>query len=131
MTDDEIKKVRAAMGLPGWRWDMPWCSLPDEHGRVWRRNCSTEDSGSGWTQVAGRRIRSRYNPSALVIDPRDHGSAGCLVALCGDVSADLSGGYGGPAVFNDGKECGRGPSLGWACIELALALGKWPGGLDD
>lgn len=70
-----------AMACKGWTWTMPWCSLPDKHGRVWRRNWCPQDSGFGWTQLRGRRLREPRDSENCCPDFRDPASLGCLLAL--------------------------------------------------
>ena len=73
--------ARRAVACDGWNWSLPWCSLPDKHGRVWRRNWSPGDPGFGWSQVSGRILRERRSADDCLPDFRDPGSAGCLLAL--------------------------------------------------
>ena len=73
--------ARRAVGCSWWNWSLPWCSLPDKHGRVWRRNWSPGDPGFGWSQVSGRILREPRHADGCLPDFRDPGSAGCLLAL--------------------------------------------------
>ena len=130
-TAEEWGKV--AVGLPGWRWTMPWASLPDKHGRVWRRHWCRKDSGFGWTQVCGPLRRDR-RPSFDAIDPDDPATAGCLLALLGrpveikmynSITVKRYPRVG--CLLSEGV-AGYAPTLGRACIAAAEALGRWPGG---
>jgi hypothetical protein len=67
--------------LPGFDWAMPWCSMPDDHGRVFRRNCSLDNPGVGWSQVSGPILRDPWDSSKVVIDLHDSGSFGALYVL--------------------------------------------------
>ncbi len=82
MTEEQWMELgRRAVACKGWRWDMPWCFLPDKHGRVFRRNWCPSDSGFGVTQVTGRRLRGRWDSAQAVPDFRDPATVGCLLAL--------------------------------------------------
>ena len=128
---------RLAVSIPGFTWTMPWASLPDDMGRVWRRNWCPSDSGFGWTQVCGPRTRGR-RPTFDAIDPDDPATEGCLARLLGPrvlirvmprevrrvVEVVIPSGMtsdGRPMVVRD-------EMLGRACIAAAEALGRWPGG---
>lgn len=128
---------RLAVAIPGFAWTMPWASLPDEHGRVWRRNWCPRDSGFGWTQVCGPLRRDR-RPTFEAIDPDDPAAAGCFLRLHSDspgwhwVEVDTQDyGYRLCSWMGRGHEVKRGPlarNPGRACIAAAAALGRWPGG---
>ena len=80
MTIEELEVLgRRAMATKHWTWSYPWCSLPDKHGRVYRRNWSPGDSGFGWTQVDGPIIDLRRETSEIIPDFRDPGSASSLL----------------------------------------------------
>lgn len=117
---DLIELAREVVTLPGFRWDMPWCSVADEHGRVFRRNCSPDDPGFGWSQVAGPRLRCRWSSSSVVIDLRDAGSRGALHELVeeacgGPVSVSASG----PTVTAWSRSWqGHGPTRAEALVAL-------------
>ena len=128
---------RLAVSIPGFTWTMPWASLPDDMGRVWRRNWCPSDSGFGWTQVCGPRTRGR-RPTFDAINPDDPATAGCLLALLGPGAWDNVAP--GSAIAPDGEDWwawvdgdyrpgwSEGMTLGRACIAAAKALGRWPGG---
>lgn len=128
---------RLAVSIPGFTWTMPWASLPDDMGRVWRRNWCPSDSGFGWTQVCGPRTRGR-RPTFDAIDPDDPATAGCLLALLGLwVRQVLPPRWEGdpwrifwqdPTGRQTAKGWAEGTNLGRACIAAAAALGRWPGG---
>jgi len=113
---------RLAVSLSGFTWTMPWASLPDEHGRVWRRNWCPRDSGFGWTQVCGLTDKGP-RPTFEAIDPDDPGAEGCLFRLL------MVGRSVTPHV--DAFVLGRPdalPTLGRACVADAATHGRWPGG---
>jgi len=121
---------RLAVSIPGFTWTMPWASLPDEHGRVWRRNWCPRDSGFGWTQVCGLTDKGP-RPTFEAIDPDDPATAGCLLALLSSLGVDITmPGRGslawrvivchGPVNYREGATLGR------AVIAAAEALGYWP-----
>ena len=128
---------RLAVAIPGFTWTMPWASLPDEYGRVWRRNWCPRDSGFGWTQVCGP-LRRDYRPTFEAVDPDDRGGTGCFLALLGHgclvrvlprESRPLVGIVIPSGLTRDGRphQIG-GHNLNRACIAAAAALGRWPGG---
>ena len=82
MTDEEAMVLgQQLMGCGGFRWALPWVSVPDKAGRVFRRNCSPGDTGSGWAQVCGPQIRTPRWRDQTVPDLRCSGSLGALLAL--------------------------------------------------
>lgn len=79
---------RRVMACPGFTWTLPWCLLPDSHGRVWRRNWCPDDTGFGFTQVFGPVLRAPRDRDQAVVDLRDPASEGCLLHLVRKVSGD-------------------------------------------
>lgn len=132
MTDDDI---RAAMALEGWRWMRGMLSAcgrayvePADCGEaawLW-----VADDGCEWLPEEGMRI-----------DPDDPATGGCLLSLLGDevwrVEGIPSGTFLAWIDDHEEEESRRGeslqeehPTLGRACIAVALSLGKWPGGVQ-
>lgn len=120
MTDEQRDKIRRAIALPGWSW-------------------RALNGGLGeWTDSCGNVYRPRMDrfpgrwvkQSSAVVVADDPATAGCLLALLGDgawraVFSRVAGQW----LWWDGEEWLSAPSLGWACVEAALALGRWPGGI--
>jgi len=128
---------RVAESLPGFTHTMPWARCPDQHGRVYRRNWCTSDSGFGHTQVAGRMLWDRRD-SSCPIDPDDPGNAGCLLRLWGHLGYYHEHLFIGPT--DDGwtvmdyaaQRTQDFPvaHFGRALVAVAEALGEWPCGYD-
>jgi hypothetical protein len=137
MTDEQRDKLRRAIALPGWRW---MARMVDDFGDT---VLSARDSGvvvvDRIDTGTGYELRPDHaveDWSENIPDPNDPATAGCLLALLAteDEGAALHGpNAGGPGWLVEVSNGQRyvsveGPSLGWACIEAALALGRWPGG---
>ena len=101
---------RVAVSLPGWRW-MPGMRIGGE--------------------VSGRhqRVSDHWHMQSAMLDPRrthawpdpdDPATAGCLLALLG------AGAFG--VWMADNWREGEEERIGRACIRVAAALGRWPGG---
>ena len=96
---------RVAVSLPGWR--------------VLR--------GIRWRGENGAPMGSEWQPWP---DPDDPATAGCLLALLGPGgSINATGGRVTAWLCVDGARVeGSGTDIGRACIAVAEALGRWPGG---
>ena len=122
---------RLAVSLPGWRW-MPGMLVVDTAsnpayrftGRAWDDGGVVSDDGDGLNLECICRVEWP--------DPDDPATAGALLALLGplglvmdalskagrmDIWSALMG-----ALMHDP------PALGRACVAVAVALGRWPGG---
>ena len=111
---------RAAVALPGWRW------MPGMLGQ--------NDVG-GTDRIMDHTEASQPNLD-LLPDPDDPATAGCLLALLGDLDeADALA----DSMFMKRDDCpadlvcnavmtGKSSMIARACIAAAEALGRWPGG---
>ena len=123
---------RVAVELPGWRW-MPGMLLINADGPVRIDAVDGEVPGllrrCRWTnEVYVAEVRCGPSP-----DPDDPGTGGCLLALLGDDAHGVRRMNGAWVALLPVGDSGRftwapRDSLGRACIALAEAIGKWPGG---
>lgn len=128
--------------LPGWRWMAGMRALTDHRGahgapyRLWTGNHGMlrgEGEGDASGYVGG--WESMAELLGAVPDPTDPATGGCLLALLGpDVAVTISARETGPlyriGYGLDGRRhatTGH-DSLGAACIAVAVAMGRWPGG---
>jgi hypothetical protein len=118
---------RLAVSIPGWRWMPGMLGMwSDTRGEVYRPRI---DGRTGpWVKFA-----------TAGIDPDDHATAGCLLALLGLAMPDW---WVSTTVLEDGTHIvrasqwnatrsrveGRGRTIGRAAIAAAAENGRWPGG---
>ena len=128
LTREDIERAQTRPGF-GWMPGMRLAGREGRHGRVgdhWRR---TPDAA--WIRV--------HDGGPAVIDPTDPATGGCLLALLGDAVRAVQ--RSGPRMrllaivytAGEGEAPQRtdwSPTLGEACIRVALDLGYWPGGGD-
>jgi hypothetical protein len=126
MTDEQRDKLRRAIALPGWRWVSGMAT--DDGDRVAAAHTLQGYWAGEFYTPDGSFVVADFDRRDFP-DPDDHATAGCLLALLGAIEAGADpGGSGRWSVSPDGERYCSGPSLGWACVEVALALGRWPGG---
>lgn len=115
---------RVAVSLPGWRW-MP--GMLTNIGRLCQKRGRPLSQGNVALYLPGGGSPGR----ALVPDPDDPATEGCMVRLLGPVHEAVW--YTGDCdrwVVAVGEQRRLYTSLGRACIAAAEALGRWPGGAE-
>lgn len=128
-------RLRAAMALPGFAWHE---GMLGRLGDWWGRVISVHEGHVVWhveDSVAGH---TRPWPSDALPVVEDDATGGCLFELLGRGVKAGRGDKGGwwcdhaepdavLAAPNHAYHIAAGASLGEACVEVALARGRWPG----
>lgn len=103
---------RLAVSLPGWRW-MP--GMLDQKNRRYHATVPHELCDAVWP------------------DPDDPATEGCMVRLLGPVNKQISPPFmsgSGWVIYSIQFGWVGGSTLGRACIAVAEAFGRWPGGTE-
>jgi hypothetical protein len=102
---------RLAVSLPGWRW-MPGMQACEDDRIIF----------------GGTKIEGDHWP-----DPDDPATEGCMVRLLGPVNKQISPPFmsgSGWVIYSIQFGWVGGSTLGRACIAVAEAFGRWPGGTE-
>ena len=126
MTPQEIAKVRKAQALPGFQ-RMPGMAIYDLDAAAPCRLVYVRDGEYWGADEEGDGI---FPFTPHLVEPSDSATAGCLLELLGPHWLAYREPDGPWRVWctTDPHNDHRAGSLGWACINAALALGRWPGG---
>lgn len=132
---------RIAVSLPGWRWMAGMQAVEPNHAPSVLDRCTWVLNHDGDPKPIMESGGPCNHPvwgwprGGWVPNPDDPATAGCLLAMLGDVvaAAAHATAAGEAAYVQWHHEDGRvitteAPTLGRACIAAAEALGRWPGG---